>query len=427
MSLEKYSYKTIVKIGMKTMHIKLLVLLVVFSAVSVVSAETNWNQWRGMQSDGHSDAANVPQSFSASSIVWKTKIPGRGQSSPIYWGERIYVTSSLENGSQRAVYAVHRGTGKILWQKVVWQGDAESAHAMNNRASSTCVTDGKQVIAFFGKGGLHSLDAMTGDIQWSRDLGAFEGPWGTGASPIIVGDLVVQNCDADNESSLMAFHRDSGKTAWKTQRDTIRGWSTPVIFRLKEQNEIVLNGHSQVISYNPANGAENWKCEAPGGRGTPTLAITSDAVIAIPGRTGFMIAIQPGGSGDVTGKRELWRVPRTGGRDLPSPIAVDDYVVITRLRPGLISCYQVNDGKSLWTARVEGAFSSSPIAINGVIYTVTEEGKIIVFKPGDKYTPISTSDIGADLEEVFRASPAAFEGHLLVRSDQFLYCLGDGK
>ena len=427
MSLEKHSYKTIVKLGIRMTHIKLSVLLVVFSAVSVVSAETNWNQWRGMQNDGHSDAVDVPQAFTTSSIVWKTKIPGRGQSSPVYWGDRIYVTSSLESGSQRAVFAVHRRTGKILWQKVVWQGEAEAAHAMNNRASSTCVTDGKQVVAFFGKGGLHSLDAISGEIQWSRNLGTFDGPWGTGASPIFVGDLVVQNCDADNESSLMAFHRDSGKTVWKTQRDTIRGWSTPVVFRADGKNEIVLNGHSQVISYNPATGAENWKCAAPGGRGTPTLAVTSDAVIAIPGRTGFMIAIQPGGSGDITGKRELWRVPRTGGRDLPSPIAVDDFVVITRLRPGLISCYQVNDGKALWTARVAGAFSSSPIAINGVIYTVTEQGKIIVFKPGDKYDPISTSDIGAELEEVFRASPAAFDGHLLVRSDQFLYCLGAGK
>jgi len=427
MSLEEYSHKTIVKLGVGMMSIKLSVLLVMFSAASLVSAETNWNQWRGMQNDGLSDAADVPQSFSASNIVWKTKIEGRGQSSPIYWGDRIYVTSSLENGSKRAVFAVHKRTGEILWKKVVWQGEAEATHAMNNRASSTCVTDGKQVVAFFGKGGLHSLNAISGDIQWSRDLGTFDGPWGTGASPIFVGDLVVQNCDADNESSLMAFHRDSGKTIWKTQRETIRGWSTPVIFRTDEQNEIVLNGDSQVISYDPVTGVENWKCDAPGGRGTPTLAVTSDAVIAIPGRTGFMIAIQPGGRGDITGKRELWRVPRTGGRDLPSPIAVDDFVVITRLRPGLISCYQVNDGKELWTARVAGAFSSSPIAINGVIYTVTEEGKIIVFKPGAKYEPISINDIGAGLEEVFRASPAAFDGHLLVRSDQFLYCLGAGK
>ena len=121
MSLEKHSYKTIVKLGIRMMHIKLSVLLVVFCAVSVVSAETNWNQWRGMQNDGHSDAVDVPQAFSTSSIVWKTKIPGRGQSSPVYWGDRIYVTSSLESGSQRAVFAVR----SVVWPSNVISMDLD--------------------------------------------------------------------------------------------------------------------------------------------------------------------------------------------------------------------------------------------------------------------------------------------------------------
>ncbi|MEC7566603.1 MAG: PQQ-binding-like beta-propeller repeat protein [Planctomycetota bacterium] len=392
-----------------------------------LSAETNWTQWRGMQCNGLSDARNVPQQFSTDSIIWKTQIPGRGQSSPVYWEDTVFITSALQNGTQRAVFAVDRSNGKIRWQKVVWQGEAEETHAMNNRASSTCVTDGKQVVAFFGKAGLHSLDVETGKIQWSRDLGNFDGPWGTGASPIFVGELVVQNCDADNESWIMAFSRTNGETVWKTKRDTVRGWSTPILFKQDGQTEIIINGHSKVVSYNPSDGHENWQCTASAGRGTPTLAMTSSAVISVPGRSGTMVAIRPGGTGDVTGKREVWRVPRTGGRDLPSPIVVGEYVIVTRLRPGLISCYRVSDGSELWTTRVSGAFSSSPIAINGIVYTVTESGSIVVFKPGEKYVPISTNEIGADLEEIFRATPAAFDGHLLVRSDQYLYCLGTPK
>ena len=134
----------------------------------------------------------------------------------------VYVTSAIDKGASRIVVAINRTSGEIVWQTAVWTGEPEETHAMNNRASSTCATDGKQVVAFFGKGGLHSLDTKTGEVLWSRDLGVFEGPWGTGASPLIVDNLVIQNCDADNESSLMAFSLQTGKTVWQTSRETIR-------------------------------------------------------------------------------------------------------------------------------------------------------------------------------------------------------------
>ena len=389
-----------------------------------VSAESNWTQWRGTHGNGLSTASNVPESFSSDNVVWKTEVPGVGQSSPIFWEDSIFLSSATDGGNKRVVVAIDRKTGEIQWQTVVWEGEAEDTHSMNNRASSTCATDGKRVIAFFGKGGLHSLDTKTGKVLWSRDLGKFEGPWGTGASPVIVDGLVVQNCDADNESSLMAFNLETGKTVWKTSRETIRGWSTPVVFQSTDRKELILNGHSKVVSYNIANGDVYWECIASVGRGTPTLAFSKDAVISVPGRSGTMVAIRPGGSGDVSGKQEAWRVPRTGGRDLPSPLVVGDYLIVTRLRPGIISCYDNRNGEQLWQQRVEGGFSSSPIAINGTVYTVTESGITHVFKPGASFEAISKNSIEATLEETFRASPAAFDGHLLLRSDKYLYCIG---
>ena len=389
-----------------------------------VSAESNWTQWRGTHGNGLSTASHVPESFSSDNVVWKTEVPGVGQSSPIFWEDSIFLSSATDGGNKRVVVAIDRKTGEIQWQTVVWEGEAEDTHSMNNRASSTCATDGKRVIAFFGKGGLHSLDAKTGKVLWSRDLGKFEGPWGTGASPVIVDGLVVQNCDADNESSLMAFNLETGKTVWKTSRETIRGWSTPVVFQSTDRKELILNGHSKVVSYNIANGDVYWECIASVGRGTPTLAFSKDAVISVPGRSGTMVAIRPGGSGDVSGKQEAWRVPRTGGRDLPSPLVVGDYLIVTRLRPGIISCYDNRNGEQLWQQRVEGGFSSSPIAINGTVYTVTESGITHVFKPGASFEAISKNSIEATLEETFRASPAAFDGHLLLRSDKYLYCIG---
>ena len=389
-----------------------------------VSAESNWTQWRGTHGNGLSTASHVPESFSSDNVVWKTEVPGVGQSSPIFWEDSIFLSSATDGGNKRVVVAIDRKTGEIQWQTVVWEGEAEDTHSMNNRASSTCATDGKRVVAFFGKGGLHSLDTKTGKVLWSRDLGKFEGPWGTGASPVIVDGLVVQNCDADNESSLMAFNLETGKTVWKTSRETIRGWSTPVVFQSTDRKELILNGHSKVVSYNIDNGDVYWECIASVGRGTPTLAFSKDAVISVPGRSGTMVAIRPGGSGDVSGKQEAWRVPRTGGRDLPSPLVVGDYLIVTRLRPGIISCYDNRNGEQLWQQRVEGGFSSSPIAINGTVYTVTESGITHVFKPGASFEAISKNSIEATLEETFRASPAAFDGHLLLRSDKYLYCIG---
>ena len=389
-----------------------------------VAAESNWTQWRGSAGNGLSNANGVPQTFSKDNVVWKTELPGAGQSSPIFWEDTVYLTSATENGKQRVVIAVERTTGDIQWQTIVWEGEAEDTHAMNNRASSTCATDGESVIAFFGKGGLHSLDAKTGKIVWSRDLGNFEGPWGTGASPVIVDGLVIQNCDADNESSLMAFQLETGKTVWKTSRETIRGWSTPVVFQTDGRKELILNGHSKVVSYNIANGDVYWECIASVGRGTPTLALTKETVISVPGRSGTMVAIRPGGAGDVSGKQEAWRVERGGGRDLPSPLVVGDYLIVTRLRPGIITCYDNRNGEQLWQQRVEGGFSSSPIAINGIVYTVTENGVTHVFKPANSFESVSKNSVDATLEETFRASPAAFDGHLLIRSDKFLYCIG---
>ena len=407
---------------MKSLIISTFLLL---TAYSICQAETNWSQWRGSGGDGLSNASDVPQIFSAENLIWKTEIPGVGQSSPVFWEQMVYITSATDNGANRIVVAINRTSGKIAWQTSVWTGKPEETHSMNNRASSTCATDGNSVVAFFGKGGLHSLNAKTGRILWSKDLGTFEGPWGTGASPVIVDDLVIQNCDADNESSLMAFDLKTGKIVWQTSRETIRGWSTPIVFQGTDRKELILNGHSKVVSYNPVTGDVYWECIASVGRGTPTLAVSKETVISVPGRSGTMVAIRPGGSGDVSGKQEAWRVPRTGGRDLPSPLVVGDYLIVTRLRPGIISCYNNKTGQQLWQQRVEGAFSSSPIAINGIVFTVTEDGVTHVFKPGASYEGIAKNSVEATLEETFRASPAAFNGHLLLRSDKFLYCIGN--
>ncbi|MCH7725161.1 MAG: PQQ-binding-like beta-propeller repeat protein, partial [Planctomycetes bacterium] len=193
---------------------------------STALAENNWPGWRGPLGTGHSNEKGLPVEWSQDDVVWKTELPGFGQSSPVVWKDRIFLTSALENGRQRIVFCVERASGKILWQQVAWNGSPEQTHRMNMFASATCATDGERVVAFFGRGGLHSYD-LDGKHQWSCDLGQFAGPWGTAASPIIVGDLVIQNCDAEEESFIAGVNKKTGKEVWRTPLEKLRGWSTP--------------------------------------------------------------------------------------------------------------------------------------------------------------------------------------------------------
>ena len=180
--------------------------------------EFNWPRWRGPEGTGHTQETGLPVTWSAKDVTYRVELEGWGQSAPMVWGDRIFLTSSSPNGKDRVVLCHDRNTGKQLWKKAVWAGDGESLHKMNSWATPSCVTDGKIVVAFFGRGGIHALD-MDGKLLWSHELGAFAGPWGIAASPVIVGDLVVQNCDAEETAFIVAFDKTTGKEAWRTPRD----------------------------------------------------------------------------------------------------------------------------------------------------------------------------------------------------------------
>ena len=184
----------------------------------------------------------------------------------------MFLTTAPDGGKSRVVLALDRKTGKILWEKEVWKGSPEKSHAQNGWATATCATDGERVVAFFGKGGLHCF-AVDGKPLWSKNLGEFPGVWGTAASPVIVGDLVIQNCDAAGEGLLVAFDKTTGKEAWRTPRTAPErgGWTTPVLVKVGDKQELVLNGEKAVTGYDPATGKELWHCKSFIGRGEPTV------------------------------------------------------------------------------------------------------------------------------------------------------------
>lgn len=393
-------------------------------AAALASAE-DWPGWRGPAGNGHSKEKNLPVKWDAQSIVWKTELPGEGQSSPVIVGERIFLTAALEKGKKRIVLCVDRKSGKIVWQREAWSGVPEKSHDMNGWASATCACDGERVVAFFGKGGLHCF-SVEGEKLWSRDLGPFTGPWGTSACPLIVGDLVVQNCDATTNAYLLAVNKKTGKEVWKTPRPDLPkgGWSSPVLVDASQRKEIVLNGEAQVVGYDPDTGKVLWQCKSFAGRGEPTVAPDKGIVYVVNGLAGDIYAVKTGGSGDVTRSHMVWHTPRKGGRDQPSPIVVGKFLLAADME-GVVTCYDSGSGKQLWKDRLRDAkFTASPIAANGLVYFLSEAGETFVIEPAATPKIIAENAIGGTRSDYFRASPAPSDGQIFLRSRTHLYCIG---
>ena len=405
----------------------LLLLTVSVCGSGLVAADVHWPRWRGPAADGHARESGLPHRWTQDAVVWKTPLPGRGNSSPTIWGERIFLTSALDRGRQRMVICLDRNNGTILWQQIAWRGEPEPTHEMNGWASATCATDGDRVYAFFGRGGGLHCYTVEGTHLWSRDLGKFVGPWGTAASPLLVGKLVIQNCDADENAYIVAFDKESGEEVWKVKRPNHRGWSSPILVNGGEREEVIVNGHTGVTAYAPETGEQLWFCECERGRGSPTVTPAGGLLFVANGLSGGgAYCVRPGGSGDITESRRLWFASRRG-RDLSSPIVVGDAMLIIGLRGGILTCYDKRSGTELWVKRIGGQVSASPISYDGLAFFLVESGETVVIDPNSEEKVIATNSLAAAADEFFRASITPSDGQLFLRSDQNVYCVGMRK
>jgi outer membrane protein assembly factor BamB len=390
------------------------------------SDASNWSRYRGPEGTGVSHEANLPVKFGANEIQWQTDLPVIGHSSPVVWGERIFLTGATQKGDsvQRHVICLARDSGKVLWNQVAAVGAGESLHKMNSWATPSCATDGQRVVAFFGAGGLHCFN-NDGEPVWSRDFGSFPGGWGVGASPIFVDDTVVQNCDAEGESFLVAVDKRSGKDVWRTPRESKPkgGWSTPIVIDVDGHRELVLNGEFGVDAYDPRSGKPLWHCSGFNGRGTPAPAWGHGLLYVVNGKSGDVYTVKPGGKENVTDSHMAWHTPRKGGRDLPSPVLVDECLVVINMG-GIVTGYEAHEGEELWKERLGGTYSSSPVAAAGLVYALAENGEVNVIRPGNKFELVARNRLGESNDEVFRSSIAISDGQLLIRSDRRLYCVG---
>jgi outer membrane protein assembly factor BamB len=245
---------------------------------------------------------------------------------------------------------------------------------------------------------------------------------------LLVGSLLVQNCDADADACIVAFDKQTGAEIWKTERPSYRGWSAPILVRAGGRSEIVVNGHTGVSAYDPDAGQLLWYCRCPEGRGSPTVTPADGVLFVANGLSdGGAYCVRPGGSGDITESRRLWFAPRSG-RDLPSPIVIGDAVLVAGLRGGILTAYEKRTGQELWISRLGGQVPASPIAYDGLAFFLCESGETRVVDPRSESKIIATNDsLATERDETFRASITPSDGQLFLRSDRNLYCVGTRK
>jgi len=378
-----------------------------------------WSRWRGPSGQGLVADGNYADTWSATdNVLWKKPVPGRGNSSPIVWRDRIFLTTAHDNGRRVSVLAFQRADGRQLWETFLPGGRSGSTHDKNGHASATPATDGERVYVSFGGRGLMAVD-LNGVIVWQRDVGPMEAYHGTAGSPLVYRDRIILYQDQFSDSFIAAFDARTGRTLWRTSRKANVGWGTPVAIRVGDHDEIIVNSQRTVHAYDPDTGRELWRCGGSNDEVIPTPVVGHGMVFCSSGRAGPTLAIRPGGRGDVTSSHLVWSSPR-GSPFVPSPILYGEYLYMVNDIASIVTCLDAMTGRTVWQGRIGVArregFSASPIAVDGKVFFTNDDGDTFVLRAGAKFELLHVNQIG----EPTLASPALVDGRWYVRTDRSL-------
>ena len=445
---------------MKTaLLIKPILVIIVLSSVVVLTSTAgaaNWPQWRGPGGTGVSAEKNLPGEWSpAKNIRWKTPVAGRGHSSPVVWGNKIFLTTAIEGdvvpgakavthmddgkvflhpdsvGADRKhtfkVICLNADTGKILWEQTAFEGTPyDNRHRKSSYASSTPATDGKLVFAFFGTEGLFAYD-LNGKPAWKADLGKLGTiGMGTGTSPILHENLIIVQCDEESgaASFIVALDKKTGKEVWRTPRKVQASWATPILVAGAGRTELITSGNETVISYDPVTGKELWRHKGVASNAIPSPVANQEMVFVSAGfPEKIVMAIKLGVSGDL-GDSVIWKYAK-GTAYVPSPILYGDYLYLTTDR-GILTCLDARTGEVKYEGGripIPATFTASPIAFEGKILLTSEDGDTFVVKAGPKHEILGTNSVG---EPVY-ASPAVADGKIFIRGEKNIYCVQQSK
>jgi outer membrane protein assembly factor BamB len=383
-----------------------------------------WPRWRGPSGQGVVTGTGYVDTWSATqNVLWKTPVPGRGNSSPIVWGDHIFLTTAYEGGRRVSVLAYSRSTGRLLWETAAPAGRTDSgAHYKNGHASATAATDGERVYVSFGPRGLFAFD-FNGKIVWQRDLGSMEAYHGAAGSPLLYRNRIILYQDQWRGSFIAAFDTQTGRDVWRTPREASNGWGTPIAVRVGSRDEIIVSSQQQVQAYDPDRGKELWRCSGNMYEVIPTPVVGYGMIFCSSGRAGPTLAIKPGGSGDVTRTHLAWESPR-GSPFVPSPILYGEQLYMVNDMASIVTSLHATTGKSMWQGRLGVAtregFSASPVAVDGKIFFTNDEGDTFVLQAGPTFNLLHVNKIG----EGTLASPALVDGRWYIRTERNLYAIG---
>ena len=407
----------------------------------------NWPAWRGANADGISSEKNLPVKWSKTENVrWRAPLPEAGNSTPVIWGDRVFVTQPV--GDRRTLMCFSRADGKLLWQVGITTKEKEPTHGTNPFCSASPATDGERVIVSFASDGLYCYD-FSGKELWRRtDLGRQIHIWGNAASPVLHKDLCFLNFGPGETTYLLAVDKRTGKTLWKNDepggdsgapppaaKDApvdkkaaprakwVGSWTTPIIVNEGGRDSLLMSWPGRVCSLDPATGKERWTCA-----GLNPLVYTSPLhangiAVGMGGFGGMALAVRTGGSGDVTATQRLWHHPRSPQR-IGSGVIHEGHIYIHN-DPGTAMCLNLETGKEVWNERLTGGSASgqnwsSVLLADGKCYTITQGGDCFVFKASPTFELLATNPLG----ERSNSSLAASDGALFIRTHQSLWCIG---
>ncbi len=429
------------------------------SAEPTGAAGDLWSTWRGPSHSGAAAHGDPPVEWSETKNVrWKIDLPGRGSSSPVVWGDLIFLTTAIPKGDapsdeaqdtpaagagrrgppakeptsvlEYVVLAIDRSDGRIRWQKTVREGlPTAGTHATGSWASNSAVTDGNHVFAYFGSQGLYCLD-MEGQVVWERDLGDMEKrrEFGEGSTPVLHGDKIFVQWDHEGPSFLFALDKATGKDVWKVSRDEISSWSTPLVVEHGGVPQVVTSATGRVAGYHADTGELLWHSTGMTVNVIPTPVTLDGLVIAMSGfRGNALLAIRlAGASGDLSGSDAIaWSLDRDTPYT-PSPLLYDGTLYFVKTNRAILSSFEARTGKERYSQqRLEGlgTIYSSPVGVADRVYVTDRDGKTAVVRHGPEFTVLATNT----LDDGFDASMAIVGDEILLRGHEHLYCIGRNR
>jgi outer membrane protein assembly factor BamB len=447
----------------KSMSLMVLLLTVLFSPVLTGQTDParQWPVYRGYFSSGVLDNAGLPESFDLQKMInirWKVEIPGLGLSSPVIWDNKLFITTAISKADKKGlkpgiygdvepvddlsehewkVLCFDKNTGKSLWEATSCKGIPKiKRHPKSTHANTSIATDGKYVVAFFGSEGLYCYD-MNGNLQWQKNFGVLKSvffveksaEWEFASSPIIHNGVVIIQCDVLEDSFLAAYDAKSGKEIWKTQRDEFPGWCTPNIYTYSGKTYVVVNGYKHRGGYDFETGREVWTMSGGGDIQIPTPVVDKDMIFfnSAHGQSSPILAVRTSAKGDITlignqtsNEYVKWSLPRAGSY-MHTMLLYKNHLYSVNWN-GNVSCLDPSNGNEIFRTKLgkSKSFIASPVASDGRIYIVDEEGTVYIMKDGDSFNLLAE----IPLDDICMTAPSITDGAIFFRTQKYLIAAG---